>query len=83
MLHDRRKRYGKRSSEVTHRNVLAAIELREQRAARRIGKRGKGTVEGLLILNHMVKCRRGGPLCQWGEVLAKQIATSSRSTLRT
>jgi hypothetical protein len=31
--------------------------LREQRAARRIGKRGKGAVEGLLILNHMVKCR--------------------------
>ena len=65
MLHDRRKRYRERPGELADRNVLALIELRQQRAARRVGKRGKGAVEGhLLILNHVVKYRDARPNCQ-------------------
>jgi hypothetical protein len=65
MLHDRRKRHGERPGKLADGNVLVLIELREQRAARRIGKRGKGAVERhLLILNHVVKCRASAPGCQ-------------------
>ena len=65
MLHDRRKRHGERSGKLADGNVLVQIELRQQRAARRIGKRGKGAVErDLLTLNHMVKCKGPRRVCQ-------------------
>jgi len=65
MFHDRRKRHGKRTGEIANRNVLAAIELREQRSPRRVGKGGKGAIERrVLILNHMVKCRDVAVFCQ-------------------
>jgi hypothetical protein len=65
MLHDRRERHRERPGELADRNVLALIELRQQGAARRVGKRGKGAVERhLLILNHVVKCRDARPRCQ-------------------
>ena len=61
MLHDRRQRHGEGPGKLAYGNVLALIELREQSAPRRVGKRGEGAVErGLLILNHVVKCRRRG-----------------------
>jgi hypothetical protein len=63
MLHDRRKRHGKRARELAHRNVLVLDELRQQRPPRRVGEGGKGSVErGVLTLNHMVKCMINGSL---------------------
>lgn len=55
MLHDRRQRHRKRLRQFADRERVAAGKPRQQRAPGRIGKRGKGAVEGLfLILNHMV-----------------------------
>jgi hypothetical protein len=56
MLHDRRKRDGKRPCQLAYGNVFTLVQLRQQRAAGWVGERGEGTVErGSLILNHMVK----------------------------
>ena len=41
------------------------VELREQSAPRGVGKGGEGAVErGVLILNHVVKCRGPQSGCQ-------------------
>jgi hypothetical protein len=45
MLHHRRQRHLERLGQFRDRNALALAQLREQRAPRRIGKRGKGAVE--------------------------------------
>jgi hypothetical protein len=67
MLHDRRQRYRERPRKLAHRNAVAELKLRQQRAARWVGKRGKGAVESdVLILNHKVNFRRGARLCQPG-----------------
>ena len=56
MLHDRWQRHRKRACQLAHRDCVAELELREQRAPRRVGKRGKSPVErGVLKLNHVVK----------------------------
>ncbi len=65
MLHDRRKRDGKRLRKLADRNAIALAELRDQSPPRRVGKRGEGAIEsGVLILNHMVKCMGVRPVCQ-------------------
>jgi hypothetical protein len=65
MLHDRRQRHGEGPGKLAYRNVLMLVELREQGAPRGIGESGEGAVErGLLILNHMVKCRGARLGCQ-------------------
>ena len=65
MLHDRRKRHGKRPRQLAYREAISQLELGEQRATRGVGKRGEGAVEsGVLILNHMVKYRRVVSKCQ-------------------
>jgi hypothetical protein len=65
MLHDRRQRHGEGPGELADRNVLALVELRQQRAPRRVGKGGEGAVEGgVLILNHVVKCKGHAAPCQ-------------------
>ena len=44
---------GKRARKLAHRGALPAVETREQCTPRRVGKRGKGAVEGgILKLNH-------------------------------
>jgi hypothetical protein len=58
MLHDGGKRDGKRLGELADGQVVALVEPGDQGAARRVGERGKGAVEAvLLILNHVVKCK--------------------------
>ena len=65
MLHDRRQRHREGPGKLAYRNVLALVELREQGAPRGIGEGGEGAVErGLLILNHVVKCRDSRRDCQ-------------------
>jgi hypothetical protein len=65
MLHDRRERHRERPGELAYGNVLVLVELREQSAPRGVGKGGEGAVErGVLILNHVVKCRGARLGCQ-------------------
>jgi hypothetical protein len=55
MLHDRGQRHRKWLRQFTDRNAVSLAEPRQQRAAGRIRKRGKGAVQDLIaILNHMV-----------------------------
>jgi hypothetical protein len=65
MLHDSGQRHGMRSRQLRHGQFLVFAKLRDDRAPGRIGKRGEGAVEAvLLILNHSVKCRPIDRLCQ-------------------
>jgi len=58
MFHDRRQRHVKRRGEFADGQIGLFGEPRDQCAARRIGKRGKGAVErGGTKLNHVVKYR--------------------------
>jgi hypothetical protein len=76
MLHDRRQRYGKRPRQLAYRDAISQFELSEQRATRRVSKRGEGAVEsGVLILNHMVKYRRVVCKCQPAITLTLPTAT--------
>jgi hypothetical protein len=55
MLHDRGQRHRERLRQLTDRKAFTIAEPRQQRAPGRIGKRGKGAVQNLLlILNHVV-----------------------------
>jgi len=55
VLHDRGQRHRERLRQLADRKAFAIAEPRQQRAPGRIGKRGKGTVQNLLlILNHVV-----------------------------
>jgi hypothetical protein len=45
MLHHRRQRHRKRRGELAHRKIGLLGKPHYQRAARRVGKRGKGAVE--------------------------------------
>ena len=60
MLHHRRQRHRKWFGELTDRQAVGPAQFGEQRAARRIGQRGKGAVERLgSIVNHVVKYKGG------------------------
>jgi hypothetical protein len=48
MLHDRRQRHVERLGELTDRKRVAVGQPREQRAPRRVSKRGKGLVQELI-----------------------------------
>ena len=55
MFHDRRQRHVKRRGEFADRQIGLFGEPHDQGAARRVGERGKGAVEGAALkLNHMV-----------------------------
>jgi hypothetical protein len=56
MLHDRRQRHRERPGELAHRQAVLVVQPRDQRPPRRVGERREGAVEGLLMLNHRVKC---------------------------
>jgi hypothetical protein len=55
MLHDRGQRHRKWLRQIADRDAVSPAKSRQQRPPRRVRERGKGTVEGLIvILNHMV-----------------------------
>ena len=62
MLHHRRQGHRERSRQFGHRQAFAFAQLRDQRAAGRVGKGGEGAVEvhgGQWIVNQLVKYMSG------------------------